>query len=129
MVPLAACFRAAASGHDAIGRERQTVHNANMNNIRLLKNATAYESDYARWCAEQGALLRAGKLEALDRENLAEEIETLGRSEKSEIENRLNVLLLQSRPETVWSAKDAVPVAQPTANPLAHVMNIFGGRK
>ncbi len=40
-----------------------------------------------------------------------------------------NVLLLQSRPETVWSAKDAAPVAQPTANPLSHVMNIFGGRK
>lgn len=41
-----------------------------------------------------------------------------------------NVLLLQSRPETVWSAKEAVaPVAAPQGNPLAHVMNIFGGRK
>lgn len=40
-----------------------------------------------------------------------------------------NVLLLQSRPETVWSAKEAAPVAAVTANPLAHVMNIFGGRK
>jgi pyruvate,water dikinase len=40
-----------------------------------------------------------------------------------------NVLLLQSRPETVWSAKDAAPVAAVAANPLAHVMNIFGGRK
>jgi len=40
-----------------------------------------------------------------------------------------NVLLLQSRPETVWSAKDAAPVAAATDNPLSHVMNIFGGRK
>ncbi|MEO6151719.1 MAG: PEP/pyruvate-binding domain-containing protein [Croceibacterium sp.] len=40
-----------------------------------------------------------------------------------------NVLLLQSRPETVWSAKDIAPVAPVTANPLSHVMNIFGGRK
>ena len=40
-----------------------------------------------------------------------------------------NVLLLQSRPETVWSAKDAAPVAEVKANPLGHVMNIFGGRK
>ena len=39
------------------------------------------------------------------------------------------VLLLQSRPETVWSAKDAAPVAPVAANPLAHVMNIFGGKK
>ena len=39
------------------------------------------------------------------------------------------VLLLQSRPETVWSAKERSPVASAAANPLAHVMSIFGGRK
>jgi pyruvate, water dikinase len=39
------------------------------------------------------------------------------------------ILLLQSRPETVWSAKDATPVARPAENPLTHVMNIFGGRR
>ena len=39
------------------------------------------------------------------------------------------LLLLQSRPETVWSAKDAAPVAQVKDNPLSHVMNIFGGRR
>lgn len=41
-----------------------------------------------------------------------------------------DVLLLQSRPETVWSAKDAAaPVKPPEGNPLNHVMSIFGGRK
>ncbi len=40
-----------------------------------------------------------------------------------------NILLLQSRPETVWSARDTTPVAKPAENPMAHVMNIFGGRK
>ncbi|KRA82730.1 PEP/pyruvate-binding domain-containing protein [Altererythrobacter sp. Root672] len=41
-----------------------------------------------------------------------------------------NVLLLQSRPETVWSTKDATaPVKPPEDNPLKHVMSIFGGRK
>jgi pyruvate,water dikinase len=39
------------------------------------------------------------------------------------------LLLLQSRPETVWSAKDAAPVAAVAANPHAHVMSIFGGRR
>lgn len=39
------------------------------------------------------------------------------------------ILLLQSRPETVWSAKEAAPVARPAENPLAHVMSIFGGRR
>lgn len=55
---------------------------------------TPYEVDYARWCAEQGALLRDGNLHALDRENLAEEIEGLGRGDKREIESRLNLLLV-----------------------------------
>jgi len=39
------------------------------------------------------------------------------------------ILLLQSRPETVWSSKEAKPVAAPADDPLAHVMSIFGGRR
>jgi pyruvate,water dikinase len=39
------------------------------------------------------------------------------------------ILLLQSRPETVWSAKESVPVARPAADPLLHVMSIFGGKQ
>jgi hypothetical protein len=65
-----------------------------MNKHLWKSQLTPYEADYARWCAEQGALLRAGRLDLLDRENLAEEIESLGRSDKREIRNRLGVLLL-----------------------------------
>lgn len=39
------------------------------------------------------------------------------------------ILLLQSRPETVWSSREAAPVARALDNPLAHVMSIFGGRR
>jgi len=39
------------------------------------------------------------------------------------------LFLLQSRPETVWSARDPAPVAENKDNPLSHVMNIFGGRR
>lgn len=39
-----------------------------------------------------------------------------------------NILLLQSRPETVWSVKDAAtPIAPKLDNPLQHVMGIFAG--
>jgi len=38
------------------------------------------------------------------------------------------ILLLQSRPETVWSMKDAsTPITPKLANPLHHVMGIFAG--
>jgi pyruvate,water dikinase len=40
-----------------------------------------------------------------------------------------DILLLQSRPETVWSMKEAAPVARAAENPLSHVMSIFGGRR
>jgi pyruvate,water dikinase len=40
-----------------------------------------------------------------------------------------DIFLLQSRPETVWSAKDAVPVARAAADPSSHVLSIFGGRR
>ena len=40
------------------------------------------------------------------------------------------LFLLQSRPETVWSARDAAaPVKPPEDNPLRHVMSIFGGKR
>jgi pyruvate,water dikinase len=45
------------------------------------------------------------------------------------IEHGGDILLLQSRPETVWSAKEQAPAATAQANPLAHLMTVFGGRK
>jgi pyruvate,water dikinase len=39
------------------------------------------------------------------------------------------IFLLQSRPETVWAAKEQPPAAKPVENPFEHVMNIFGGRR
>lgn len=64
-----------------------------MNKVDRRLNVTSYETDYALWCAEQGLLLRAGRFDALDRENLAEEIESLGRSDKREVKSRFEVLL------------------------------------
>lgn len=64
-----------------------------MNRIDRLRALTPYEADYVQWCAEQGALLREGRFSDLDRENLAEEIESLGRRDKREIRSRMEVLL------------------------------------
>jgi hypothetical protein len=54
---------------------------------------TAYDKDLHAWAVEQAALLRAGRLQEVDVENVAEEIESLGRSERRELVNRLSVLL------------------------------------
>jgi hypothetical protein len=53
-----------------------------------------YQRDFYTWALEQGRALRAHHTEAIDWENLAEEVEGLGRSEARELEGRLEVLLL-----------------------------------
>ncbi|MFA5016272.1 MAG: DUF29 domain-containing protein [Methylobacter sp.] len=53
-----------------------------------------YEKDFYGWTQEQAALLKAGRLSEIDIENLIEEVETMGRSEKRALESRLSVLLL-----------------------------------
>jgi hypothetical protein len=55
--------------------------------------AELYERDYARWLFENASLLRAGRLEALDAENVAEELEDMGRSEGRAIRSHLRVLI------------------------------------
>jgi hypothetical protein len=54
----------------------------------------SYEHDMHAWAMDQAALLRRLKPKGLDVENIAEELETLGRSERREIQSRLRVLLL-----------------------------------
>lgn len=52
-----------------------------------------YDQDFYGWANEQAGLLRAGNLSALDIDNLAEEIDSMGKSVKSELVSRLVVLL------------------------------------
>ena len=53
-----------------------------------------YERDYARWAEEQGRKLRARSVAEIDWDNVAEEIESLGRTDKRSIDSNLAVLLL-----------------------------------
>ena len=52
-----------------------------------------YERDFFAWATEQAALLRSGRLAAANVGHIAEEIESMGRSEKREMISRLAVLL------------------------------------
>jgi hypothetical protein len=53
-----------------------------------------YDRDFYAWANEQAALLRAGKLGQADLEHIAEEIESMGKTEKRELVSRLTVLML-----------------------------------
>ena len=58
------------------------------------KGSADYEHDYHGWLTQQATLLAERRFAELDLDNLIDEIQALARSEKREIENRLNVLLV-----------------------------------
>jgi hypothetical protein len=61
---------------------------------KALDKASLYDTDYVAWLQEQVAHLRAGRLRALDVENVAEELESLMKKERRQLGNRLEALML-----------------------------------
>jgi hypothetical protein len=61
--------------------------------LPMPRNSVAYDDDFFAWTQEQARLLRGGDLADIDAGNLAEEIESMGRSDRREIRSRLVVLL------------------------------------
>jgi hypothetical protein len=56
--------------------------------------SAGYDRDFYSWSLEQARLVRAGRWEAVDRDNVAEEIESLGREQFNKLESALRVLML-----------------------------------
>jgi hypothetical protein len=55
---------------------------------------TDYDADFYSWSLEQARLLRESQWAQVDRENVAEEIESLGREQFNKLESAFRVLLL-----------------------------------
>jgi len=64
-----------------------------------------YEDDLFAWTQEQAELLRARAVEDIDWENLAEEIESMGRRDRRELKSRLRIILLHL---LKWQAQPAL---------------------
>ncbi|MDQ2693918.1 MAG: DUF29 domain-containing protein [Pseudomonadota bacterium] len=56
--------------------------------------ADLYERDFYAWAMRNAKLIRQGRLAEVDLSNVAEELESMGRSERRELESRLEVLLM-----------------------------------
>lgn len=55
---------------------------------------TLYETDFVLWLETTANLLKTRQLDQIDYDNLIEEIETMGRSERSALKSNLRVLLM-----------------------------------
>jgi len=61
---------------------------------RVAAAKDSYEHDFYAWSFAQARALRERRPEQLDWENLAEEIESLGRSDRRQVRSRLTVILV-----------------------------------
>lgn len=59
-----------------------------------MNQAVTYDADYLCWLDHQASLLRTGAFDRLDRAHLAEELESMSRSERRQLRNRLIVLVM-----------------------------------
>ena len=78
--------------------------------------APDYETDFYTWTQSQAAALRARQWEALDLANLAEEIESLGKSDRRTVVSYLEVVakhllkwIHQLQDEDFWPEGSAGP--------------------
>ena len=67
-----------------------------MKTIQSITTATTslYEQDFYLWLQTNIKLLKQGKFAEIDLENLLEELESMGRSEKNALKSNLRVLLM-----------------------------------
>ena len=60
----------------------------------VMTNTDVYATDFYAWCLTTAELVRTGQWDAIDPEALAEELESLGKSQKRELESRLEGLVM-----------------------------------
>jgi Domain of unknown function DUF29 len=67
-------------------------------NVDLVPDAepagAAYDRDFYSWSLEQARLVRQGQWDSVDRENVAEEIESSGREQFNKLESALRALMM-----------------------------------
>jgi len=86
---------------------------------KTLVRPSLYDEDFLAWTEHQAALLRARRLDQLDLDSLAEELDTMGRSEWGELENRLEVLLMHLLKWDFQPARRSSPATFPDQLPYS----------
>ena len=64
-----------------------------MNRHTPKEHLTTYDSDFYQWSLHQAALVRERRFSELDLENIAEEIESLGRSDRRSLASHMIILV------------------------------------
>lgn len=114
------------------------ARNAVATRARGARTGTVHARDFRGWALEQARLVRERRLEALDRERVAEELEASGAEQEHALESSLRILLLHlpkwryhpARRSRSWRAsivRERLPVPRrlrrnPSLRPLLPVL-------
>jgi len=76
-----------------------------LDQLSVIPQEKLYEQDFYLWILSTANHIRQGKFDAVDWENVLEELESLGRSDKRELRNRLIVLLEHLLKLAYWKSE------------------------
>ncbi|MGF1482101.1 MAG: DUF29 domain-containing protein [Cyanophyceae cyanobacterium] len=65
-----------------------------------------YDQDFLQWCERTVSLLKEHRFDELELESLIDEVDSLGKSQKQQLYNRLNILLVHLLCLRYWIPKD-----------------------
>lgn len=76
--------------------------------VQRHRQTSLYESDFYRWIQQTTVALKAKAFDQVDWDNVIEEIESMGRSERRELKSRLIVLLEHLLKLRYWTTEQAL---------------------
>lgn len=75
-------------------RKSIKIHTKKMSVASNERKSATYDNDFFKWTKSQAKFLKNEEFSKLDRDNLIEEIESLGRSQKDKLKSHLENLLM-----------------------------------
>ena len=84
-----------------------------------------YETDFAAWAEETAAALRAGRLDEVDLENVAEEMEGLARLERKAVRAQLQRLMMHLRKHKIQPERAGKSWQNSIANARDEILDDF----
>jgi hypothetical protein len=85
-----------------------------------------YDTDFVDWAARTADLLRRGRLDELDLKNVAEEIEDLGKSERSAVRSQLRRMLVHVVKSRIQPERSGAIWRGSVASARTEILDHFG---
>ena len=88
---------------------------------------TLYETDFVEWSDRTAELLRAGRFDELEIENVAEEIASLGKAERKAVRSQLQRLIMHKIKQQIQPERDGNSWQAPIAETILRIPPAFAG--